>query len=72
MTHLKYYGLKRILDRLLIEETFNLLEAIDLFCCLGYGFDLQKLEQGIIEVYPLKDEFYIIEFTGYKVELKGY
>ncbi len=65
MTHLKYYALRRILDCLVNEETCTLLEAMTAFNLFDYRFSLQKLEQGIIEVYPLSGNFYIIEFLGY-------
>ena len=65
MTHLKYYALKRVLDSLINQETIDLVEATNIFQSLGYAFDLRKLIDGIVQVYPLDGQFYIIEFTRY-------
>ena len=60
-----YYYLLNVLDDLVNKKEWNLISAVNAFCAVGYAFSLKKLEQGIIEVYPLNGEFYIIEFKGY-------
>jgi len=65
MTDLTHKLLSAILEKLVIKETLGLTEAANLFCKLGYSFDLQRLADGIIEVYPLDGNFYITEFIGY-------